>query len=60
MMVAKAGTLVMEPKSVTFRRHDQLVSVLFGYLFLQHYIFNVFISSTEVFDGIKIMYLRSS
>ena len=24
------GTLVMAPKSVTFRRHDHLVSVLFG------------------------------
>ena len=37
----------MAPKSVTFRRHDHLVSVRFGDLlmpFLQHYIFNVFVS----------------
>ena len=35
----------MAPKSVTFRRHDHLVSVLFlrfAQPFLQHYIFNVF------------------
>ena len=35
----------MAPKSVTSRRHDHRVSVLFGDLlshaFLQHYIFNV-------------------
>ena len=31
------GTLVMAPKSVTFRRHDQLVSVLFGDLLSHSY-----------------------
>ena len=31
------GTLVMAPKSVTFRRHDHLVSVLFGDLLSQSY-----------------------
>ena len=31
------GTLVMAPKSVTFRRHDHLVSVLFGDLFSHSY-----------------------
>ena len=39
-------TLVMAPKSVTFRQHDHLVSVLFGDL-LSHsynYIFNIFVS----------------
>ena len=30
------GILVMAPKSVTFRRHDHLVSVLFGDL-LSHF-----------------------
>ena len=38
----------MAPKSVTFRRHDHLVSVLFGDLLtaipIQHYTFNVFVS----------------
>ena len=40
IMVAKAtiaGTLVMEPKSVTFRIHDHLVSVLFGDLLSHSY-----------------------
>ena len=41
----------MAPKSVTVRRHDHLVSVLFGDLlmqpFLQQYIFNVFGSCTS-------------
>ena len=32
-----AGTLVMAPKSVTFRRHDHLVSVLFGDLLSHSY-----------------------
>ena len=32
-----AGTLVMAPKSVTFRQHDHLVSVLFGDLFSHSY-----------------------
>ena len=39
IMVANAtiaGTLVMAPKSVTFRQHDHLVSVLFGDL-LSHF-----------------------
>ena len=31
------GTLVMAPKSVTFRRHDHLVSVLFGDLLSHSY-----------------------
>ena len=31
------GTLVMAPKSVTFRCHDHLVSVLFGDLLSQSY-----------------------
>ena len=40
IMVAKAtmaGTLVMAPKSVTFRQHDHLVSVLFGGLLSHSY-----------------------
>ena len=40
IMAAKAtvaGTLVMAPKSVTFRRHDHLVSVLFGDLLSHSY-----------------------
>ena len=48
-------TLVMAPKSVTFRRHDHLVSVLFGDFaqpFLQHYIFNVFVSCTRNFPHV--------
>ena len=38
-MVAKQwlGQLVMAPKSVTFRRHDHLVSVLFGDLLSHSY-----------------------
>ena len=31
------GTLVMAPKSVTFRRHDHLVSVVFGDLLSHSY-----------------------
>ena len=31
------GTLVMAPKSVTFQRHDHLVSVLFGDLLSHSY-----------------------
>ena len=31
------GTLIMAPKSVTFRRHDHLVSVLFGDLLSHSY-----------------------
>ena len=34
---AMAGTLVMAPKSVAFRRHDHLVSVLFGDLLSHPY-----------------------
>ena len=41
----------MAPKSVTFRRHDHLVSVLFGDLlshaFLQHY-FSMFLDLVTV------------
>ena len=39
------GTLVMAPKSVTFRRHDHLVSVLFGDLLSHSYniIFSMFL-----------------
>ena len=50
------GTLVMAPKSVTFRRHDHLVSVLFGDLLSHSYnitFFNVFNLVPVVFDGIK-------
>ena len=60
-MVAKAtmaGTLVMAPKSVTFRRHDHLVSVLFGDLLSHSYsiTFSMFLYLvTVVFDGIKII-----
>ena len=65
-MVARAtmaGTLIMAPKSVTFRRHDHLVSVLFGDLLSHSYeiTFSMFLYLvTVVFDGIKLMYLRSS
>ena len=60
VMVAKAtiaGMLVMTPKSVTFRRHDYLVSVLFEDL-LSHF-YNNTVSMflylvAVVFDGIKI------
>ena len=56
-----AGTLVMAPKSVTFQRHDHLVSVLFEGDLLSHSS-NITLSYlvTVVFDGIKliiIMYL---
>ena len=39
IMVAKKwlGQLVMAPKSVTFQRHDHLVSVLFGDLLSHSY-----------------------
>ena len=68
-MVAKAtmaGTLVMAPKCVTFRRHDHLVSVLFGDLLSHSYTitFSIFLCLvTVVFDGVKVNYyyvLRSS
>ena len=61
-MVAKAtmaGTLVMAPKSVTFRRHDHLVSMLFGDLLSHSYniTFSMFLYLvTVVFDGLKINY----
>ena len=57
IMVAKAtmaGTLVMSPKSVTFQRHDHLVSVLFGDLLSHSYniTFSMFLYLvTVVFDG---------
>ena len=60
IIVAKAtmaGTLVMAPKSVTFRQHDHLVSVLFGNLLSHSYniTFSMFLYLvTVVFDGIKI------
>ena len=37
MIATMVGTLVMAPKSVTFRRHDHLVSVLFGNLLSHSY-----------------------
>ena len=61
-MVAKAtmaGTLVTAPKSVTFRRHDHLVSVLFGDLLRHSYTitFSMCLYLVPVvFDGIKINY----
>ena len=66
-----AGILVMAPKSVTSRRHNHLVSVLFGDLLSHSYItFSMFLYlvtvknvlnlATVVFDGIIIMYLWSS
>ena len=58
------GTLVMAPKSVTFQRHDHLVSVLFGDLLSHSYsiTFSMFLYLvTVVFDGIKLcIILRSS
>ena len=57
------GTLVMAPKSVTFRRHDHLVSVLFGdllshsynitfsmFLYLLYYVLAIY--STYCFNSI--------
>ena len=61
-MVAKAimaGTLVIAPKFVTFRRHNHLVSVLFGELLSHSYniTFSMFLYLvTIIFDGIKINY----
>ena len=49
----------MAPKSVTFRQHDHLVSVLFGDLLSHSYniTFSMFFYRvTVVFDGIKINY----
>ena len=44
------GTLVMAPKSVTFRRHDHLVSVLFGDLLSHSYniTFSMFLYLVEL------------
>ena len=44
------GTLVMAPKSVTFRRHDHLVSVLFGDLLNHSYniTFSMFLDLVDV------------
>ena len=50
-------TLVMAPKSVTFRRHDHLVSVLFGDLLSHSYniTFSMFLYLvTVVFDEMKL------
>ena len=47
----------MAPKSVTFRRHDHLVSVLFGDLLSHSYnsTFSMFLYLvTIVFDGMKL------
>ena len=47
----------MAPKSVTFRRHDYMVSVLFGDLLSHSYntTFSMFLCLvTVVFDGIKL------
>ena len=48
-----AGTLVIAPKSVTFRQHDHLVSVLFGDLLSHSYItFSTFLYLVEAsFQG---------
>ena len=60
ILVAKqimVGTLVMAPKSVTFRPHDHLVSVLLGDLLSYSYniTFSMFLYLvTVVFDGIKL------
>ena len=45
------GTLVMAPKSVTFRRHDHLVSVLFGDLLSHSYniTFSMFLNLVLLF-----------
>ena len=62
-MVAKAtmaGTLVTALKSVTFRRHDHLVSVLLGDLLSHSYniTFSMFLYLViVVFDGINTTYL---
>ena len=51
-----AGTLVIAPKSVTIRRHDHLVSVLFEDFLSHSYniTFTMFLYlATIVFDGIN-------
>ena len=47
------GTLVMTPKSVTFRRHDHLVSVLFGDLLSHSYniTFSMFLYLVHIHFG---------
>ena len=47
------GTLVMAPKSVTFRRHDHLVSVLFGDLLSHSYniTFSMFLDLVRNIDS---------
>ena len=47
-------TLVMATKSVTFRRHDHLVSVLFGDLLSHSYNITFLYLGTVVFDGMKL------
>ena len=46
------GHVVMAPKSVTFRRHDHLVSVLFGDLLSHSYniTFSMFLDLVQVFS----------
>ena len=53
------GTLVMAPKSVTFRRHDHLVSVLFGDLLSHSYniTFSMFLDLVDV--GMAVSQLKS-
>ena len=48
-------TLVMAPKSVTFRRHDHLVSVLFGDLLSHSYniTFSMFLDLVHFSLGTK-------
>ena len=62
------GTLVMAPKSVTFRRHDHLVSVLFGDLLSHSYniTFSMFLylviqTFTQYYNTLHVFrsYLRS-
>ena len=53
----------MAPKSVTFGRHDDLVSVIFGDLLSHSYniTFSIFLHLvTVIFDGIKINYYNVS
>ena len=59
------GILVMAPKSVTFRRHDHLVSVLFGDLFSHSYniTFSMFLylvilglASKNIYSGVVASY----
>ena len=55
------GTLVMAPKSVTFRRHDHLVSVLFGDLFSHSYniTFSMFLYLVVIsFTGLSSLSVR--